>query len=136
MHINFLYGILTDGDCTRRKTTAHLMDCPARLQNIMKALSDGLNPVDRRIMAELYIRLCASDKDTAAKLDKIDPVSTYKLADIAENDGSTIDIDRIVSNLRGCPEIEIENSDGPWDIIRAALIYLVGELYGINYKQA
>ena len=133
MHINFLYGILTDGDCSKRKTTANRTDCPKRLLNVVEALTNGMSSQDIRIAAELYIRLCGTVKDAVAKLNKVDTIATYNLADITEVGGDTIDIDRIVSNIRSCPEIEVENSDGPWDIIRSAMIYLVNELYGERY---
>lgn len=129
--INKLYGYFTDGDNTKRKTStsrSSLADEPLR---VVKALVPSTTDAStKRGLAELYIRLCFTDKDLAAALLAVDPVNSYRLHSFYDTISSNLKWEQIVSNIRQSSIPDIENSALSTDYIMCALRYLLQLLNG------
>ena len=67
--INKLYGYLTNGDSTERRTTTNRSGLAKEPLRVITALvPETADATTKRGLAELYIRLCFPDKDLAASL--------------------------------------------------------------------
>ena len=128
--LNRVYGILTNGDSTVRKTTADRTGLSYRAQQIVDALvPDTLSDAAKCAMAELYIRLCMTDRGLQESLKQADPINSYKLHSFYST-FSGVNIDTIVTNLRRVIIPDSEKSFLPFDYIRAALQNLLSLING------
>lgn len=123
--LNIIYGLLTNGVGTGRKfTPITLTETQTKLRD---ALVDTLQGADGA--AELYIRLCQTDKELKQLLNTVDPLNTYSLVErtpcIPKN---SFDIPKINSQILGLGLPDIENSGSEWDNIKLCLKALLKSL--------
>lgn len=129
--INKLYGYFTDGDNTERRTTTSRSGLPAELLRVLSALvPNTTDAATKRGLAELYIRLCFTDKDLSAAVLNIDPLNTYRLHSFYDTISPDLELAEIVNKIRQSSIPDIENSSLPMDYIMCALKYLLQLLNG------
>lgn len=125
-HVNKLYGYLTDGDNTERRTTTTRNGLPADALTLLGILiPSDIDDVSKRGLAELYIRLCFTDKALAEDVLKLDVVNSYRLHSFYDTIASTVKLADIVTNIRKSTVPDLENSALPLDYIMAALRHLL-----------
>lgn len=129
--LNVLYGVLTDGDNSVRKTTADRTILGPTASRIVTALMpDRVSTKCKRALAELYIRIIQSDKGLQRSLEKIDGINSYKLQSFREPFEDTDILPGIVSNIRAIGLPDEENSFLPFDYVKNALKALLEALNG------
>lgn len=126
--INKIYGVLTDGMGTVRKTTASRKNTNDRGRKIANALFCGVDAGAVEALTEVYIRLLQTTKELQLKLNKVDPINTYKLANISTEFCASFSMDTICSALRECNIADMEYSGTVWDLIIAALSELLDNI--------
>ena len=99
--INHIYGLLTDGDSTTRRTTSTRANETQPVRRIL----DGLVPLtlcaqDRRALAELYLRLLSVDKEGQRLLRQVDPINSYKLHALYPEYSADFDLNKIVTSIK------------------------------------
>lgn len=129
-HLNYVYGILTNGDNEYRKTTSTRDNAGYTGRTIAQALLPaGLPATAVRALSEMYIRLCMSDKETYKKLLQIDPINSYKLQPFYEGFSTgALDIDDIVRAIKKIGLADEENSFLAFDYILNAMKKLIDSL--------
>ena len=127
--VNKIYGYLTDGDSTERHTSCSREQLSTEAKTLLNILvpSDA-DEVSRRGLAELYIRLCFTDKSLAAKLLDVDPVNSYKLHSFHSTIAQNIELSSIIENIRKSGIIDTEITALPVDHIIRALTWLLDAL--------
>ena len=129
--LNILYGVLTDGDNSVRKTTTKRQDFSKEVIDIANALvPTRLSSAGKRALTELYIRLAATDKVLIAKLTAADPVNSYVLHSIYPDFTDDITLSEIVTSIKALALADEENSFLPIDYVRNALEKLLDKLKG------
>ncbi len=129
--INILYGVLTDGDNTIRKTTADRQSLSDTGKKIVSALiPTETSKTGTRALTELYIRLCYSDPAISRMIQTKDPLNTYPIWSCYEAFNDSVDIEKIVDNIRKIGLADEENSFLPVDYILNAMRKLVESLNG------
>ena len=125
--LNRVYGVLTGGDNTVRKTTITVVNN----SKLVTALIPGtVSAACKRALAELYIRLCMTDKELQYKLLKADPINSYKLQSFYEPFADTGVIDNVVAAIKKLGLPDEERSALPFDIVKNALDKLLDSLNG------
>ena len=126
--LNVFYGILTNGDNTRRKTTG-ITPKENTVQDIVTALiPSSVSAECKRALAELYIRIIQTDKSMQLSLKTIDPINSYKLQTFRENFSDQGILDKIIQQLQALGLPDEENSSLPFDYIKNALRILLDKL--------
>jgi len=128
--INKVYGLLTDGDSTYRKTTVNRDGLPVDTAKLLEALlPKQTHSAAKRMLAEFYIRLCDTNEELSKLLTEKDPVNSYKITSIYEAypDGS-IDLDGIVTAIKALALPGEGRSFMLFDYIRNALTVLLRSL--------
>ena len=123
--LNIVYGLLTDGAGTGRKFT------PVRLTETQIKLRDALLDTPQGVdgAAELYIRLCQTDKELKQLLNTVDPLNTYSHVERTPNiPNSSFDTHKINKKILGLGLQDTENSGSEWDNIKLCLKTLLKAL--------
>lgn len=123
--VNKIYTILTDGKGRGRK-----LSTDNRISTYQQKLRDALMPTeDADGLAELYIRLCYTDKELKQLLYKADPINTYAIVDLTPTlELSNSDLSIINRHILGIGLLDVENSASVWDNIRVCLKALLESL--------
>ena len=127
--LNRLYGILTNGDNSVRKTTGTRSGLPPLGKKIVSALvPDTLSDAGIRALAEIYIRLCQTSPELIELLQEKDPINSYSHHTFSENFSDSVELQTIVDRVRRIGLPEEENSFLPLDYIVNALRQLLNSL--------
>lgn len=119
--LNAIYGILTNGDNTHRRTTENTPD-HGNVSRWVKALIPGeTTAAGVRALAELYIRLCMTDKTLYRKLLQADPINSYKLQSFCEDFEDANILDSVLQGIRDIGILDEATSALPFDTLRQAL---------------
>lgn len=128
--LNILYGMLTNGDNTRRKTTVDSANNPTAIKIISALIPPRASAECKRALAELYIRLIQTDKNLQSLLSAVDPLNSYKLQSFRESFEEQGIIEEVVTALKTLGIPGEENSALPFDHIRNGLKMLLEVLNG------
>lgn len=123
--LNAVYGVLTNGDNTARRTTENTPPSGPVSRWVSALIPRDTTKAGIRAVAELYIRLCMTDKKLYLKLLKADPINSYKLQSFYEDFTDTGIIDKILQGIRDIGILDEETSALPFDTIRDALDQLL-----------
>jgi len=119
--LNTIYGILTNGDNTHRRTTENTPDKANIIRWVRALIPGGTTPAGVRALTELYIRLCMTDKKLYLKLLQVDPINSYKLQSFYEDFTDEAVLENILQGIRDIGILDESTSALPFDTIRQAL---------------
>lgn len=129
-YLNLLYGILTNNDNQLRKTNAPTYHHPFIVTVVSALIPETASAECKRALAEMYIRLCMTDKELYRKLLQADPINSYKLQAFYEDFADAGVIETVVQGLKRIGIPDEERSALPFDLIRNALDKLLDVING------